>query len=160
MIEIVYRSGPPEALCCPALICDACREQIIADYTADVSLQGNAYYWSKRDNQGRMSVSPMLLAHKGHCDQALRRVLGGNFYQSQDGWDSGWDEIGTFLDHLGHNAITPFSGDEEGAYRFADIVPPPADLMLQLSRTVRQRLGLPAGAKHLRRPSNQNGETA
>ena len=29
MIEIIARNGPPEAMLCPAFVCDACRKQVV-----------------------------------------------------------------------------------------------------------------------------------
>src|SRR5512142_149908 len=131
---MVSRSGPPEAMLCPALICDACREQILTDKAG-----GNALHWVRFDPA---ESSPLLLAHGGPCSSMLRTALSGH-YRTEDGWSAGWEEIGTVLDQLANNAVRAFADDPNGSHRATRVVPPPAELLARVNVAVRIRLGLP-----------------
>ena len=107
MIEIVPRSGPPEALSCPAIVCDTCRRQVVG--------KGNIIWMFKvvhSDEEVRQQ-SPTYAAHKGACDRALEKWLK---QQYGDGWILMWEELGTFLRQLLHNAENDFADDTKGEY--------------------------------------------
>ncbi|MER7953874.1 hypothetical protein [Streptomyces sp. NPDC096030] len=108
MIEFVPRNGSPEAINCPAFVCDACRKQIAGE--------GNIVWALKvRDSETETAEqSPLYAAHKGACDQALEAWLMSQ-YDSQ--WVPLWEEIGTFLKQLVHNTGRDFSQDSKGQYQ-------------------------------------------
>lgn len=105
MIEMIGRNGPPEAMICPALICDVCREQV-----AD---SGNVVYYV-RYVEGERESSPLFVSHKPH-DRELRAVM-EEAYPLADGWTSQWDEAKYFMEHLVHNFTHPFADDADGEY--------------------------------------------
>ena len=104
MIEYVARSGPPEAMECPAFICDRCREQVVGS--------GNVLWWST--TRDRWRSSPIFVAHKG-CTSALEQRL-ETTYPRDEGWIRRFDEVKRFLPQLTHNATNAFADDPEGAY--------------------------------------------
>lgn len=118
MIEIVPRSGPPEALSCPAFVCDTCRKQVVD--------KGNIVWMLKvihGDDETRRQ-SPLYVAHKGRCDQALDLWLKGEY---GDGWIPMWEELGVFLKQLTHNAVNDFADDKKGEYHRLVIKQPGTD---------------------------------
>lgn len=106
MIEIIARNGAPEAMLCPAFICDACREQIVG--------QGNVISKVRYDGDQRQT-SPLLFAHKGQCTQAVDAWLNAR-YLLTEGWSMIWDELGDFVRQLSHNLTHAFADDPEGEY--------------------------------------------
>lgn len=109
MIEYVARSGPPEAMNCPAFICDACRKQVVG--------QG-IVTWASTIGSGRSgshSQSPLYVAHKGECGRKVEAMLHAA-YPADDGWIDLWDDIADFLKHLSHNSTNDFADDHGGKY--------------------------------------------
>lgn len=118
MIEIVPRSGPPEALSCPAFVCDACRKQVVG--------KGNIT-WMLKTIRGEGEVrqqSPVYVAHKGACDRALEVWLRKQY---SDGWIHMWEELSVFLKQLAHNAVNDFADDKKGEYHQLVIKHPSID---------------------------------
>lgn len=113
MIEMVSRSGPPEALLCPAFICDTCRQQVVNS--------GNVVYALRLEP--RRESSPLFVAHKGVCDRALESRLAER-YPLDEGWTELWEELGVFVKQLAHNSTNPFTDDTEGTYRANTVVHP------------------------------------
>lgn len=112
MIEIVPRDGPPEAMNCPAFICDACRKQVIG--------QGNIV-WMRRYIDRQPQSSPLYVAHKGDCDRRIEAALEQR-YTAADGWTSLWEEAGDFLHYLTNNLTQTFADDPDGRYLTQTIV--------------------------------------
>ncbi|MEV7427002.1 hypothetical protein [Streptomyces sp. NPDC091212] len=108
MIEYVARSGPPEAMNCPAFICDACRKQVVG---------AGIVTWSTtigRDHDQHRQ-SPLYVAHKGICGRKVEAMLHAS-YPHADGWVDLWDDIADFVRQLTHNATEAFSDDPDGTY--------------------------------------------
>lgn len=106
MIEILGRSGPPEALLCPAFVCDACRDQVTG--------RGSVIHSVRYAGEDRES-SPLFVAHSGACDQGVTEWL-RTAYLSADGWSVMWLDIEPFMRQLAHNLTHPFADDREGEY--------------------------------------------
>ena len=118
MIEIVPRSGPPEAMNCPAVVCDTCRKQVVD--------KGNIV-WAYKSVYGTDEVrqqSPIYAAHKGACDRALDLWLKKQY---GEGWLILWEELGTFMRQLAHNAVNDFADDKKGEYHRLIIKQPATD---------------------------------
>jgi hypothetical protein len=108
MIEIVPYSGKPEALNCPAFVCDTCRKQIVG--------KGNVVWCIRAGDEGELrQQSPLFAAHKGRCDRALELWLSGQ-YPLRDHWINLWEETDVFLKQLGNNADRSFDDDPNGEY--------------------------------------------
>jgi hypothetical protein len=116
MIEYVARNGPPEAMLCPALVCDSCRRQV----TGEGNILWASRYVGNRD-EGRQ-VTPMFVSHKGHCDQRVTAMMHRGWppddYDAPDanvgdGWSYSWEEAETMLAQLAHNFTHPFAADRE-----------------------------------------------
>jgi hypothetical protein len=108
VIEYVPYSGEPEAMNCPAFICDTCRKQIVG--------QGNVVWCVRAGEKGEQrQQSPIFAAHKGRCDRALELWLRGQ-YQISDHWINLWEEVDVFLKQLGNNANRSFADDGRGEY--------------------------------------------
>lgn len=110
MIEYVARSGPPEAMNCPAFICDTCRKQVVA--------QGIVTWGTTigRDGEpGPHRQSPIYVAHKGRCGRALETWFEKN-YPAADGWIDMWDDLEDFVRQLANNLANAFADDTEGTY--------------------------------------------
>lgn len=115
MIEYISRSGEPEAMNCPAFICDACREQVVG--------RGNIL-WASRIAKGvSRGSSPLFVAHKGRCDRAVKKLMEG-MYPFDDGWLELWEEIGGFLAHLTNNLEHAFADDRDGTYAEHELTHP------------------------------------
>ncbi|MFF1709277.1 hypothetical protein [Streptomyces sp. NPDC058268] len=121
MIEYVPRSGPPEAMNCPTVVCDACREQVVD--------QGNIIWLAKvvRSDEATHEQSPLYAAHKGRCDRSLEAWLKKQHEQHEGQWILLWEELDDFLRQLSHNGANPFAADSEGTYHRAVIRHPKAD---------------------------------
>lgn len=92
MIEILGRSGEPEAMNCPALICDACRKQVVD--------HGNIL-WGTTVGVEPRATTPLFVAHKGDCDVALSGSLEQQY--PGDEWVWLWEEADHFLEYLNNN---------------------------------------------------------
>lgn len=123
MIEVVARDGEPEALLCPALICDACRKQVAGP--------GNLLWAVRRPEGGKRQSSPAFVAHKGRCDQVVKKIL-ANLYPLADGWTEQWDEAGSFLAYLTSNTSKPFADDPDGNYLDHELVQPGGQVLSNL----------------------------
>lgn len=108
MIEFVPYSGEPEALNCPAFVCDTCRKQVVGE--------GNVTWCVKVVGKGgQRQHSPLFVSHKGRCDKALETWLGVQ-YSLDDDWINLSEEIGVFRKQLDHNADRSFADDPNGQY--------------------------------------------
>lgn len=103
MIYIVSRSGAPEALECPAFICDVCGEQVAG--------RGNVE-WAHKREVDKSFISPLFTTHKEVCSRKFRAWEQKFGYPQGDGWRYGWRELEHFMKHLTHNASNSFSDDE------------------------------------------------
>ncbi|RZU72000.1 hypothetical protein EV384_0339 [Micromonospora kangleipakensis] len=112
MIEIVARDGQPQALLCPALVCDVCRLQVAGP--------GNIV-WYARTEPERQS-SPMFVAHKP-CNRRLEAML-EPVYPRDKGWMGLWEEADRFIAQLAHNSRHPFAEDPDGTYLDQVVVQP------------------------------------
>ncbi|MBX9425461.1 hypothetical protein [Streptomyces lateritius] len=123
MIEVVPRSGPPEAMNCPAVICDACRRQVVG--------KGNIIWAIKvvRSDEETRQQSPVYAAHKGACDRGLEAWLKKQY---GPGWITLWEEMGTYLRQLLHNAEHSFEEDAEGEYHRLVIKQPGNDPHIEI----------------------------
>lgn len=109
MIEYISRSGPPEAMNCPAFICDACRKQVVGE--------GIVTWCSTigRDAGDAHRQSPVYVAHKGLCGWKVEAMLEAG-YPPADGWIDYWDDIADFVRQLANNATEAFADDPDGEY--------------------------------------------
>lgn len=105
MIEMIARSGNPEAMNCPALMCDACRKQ--------VTDSGNIIWGTTIGIEPR-AATPLFVAHKGHCDQVVSKGLEAQY--PGDEWVWLWEEADHFLKYLAGNFTKPFSDDKDGTF--------------------------------------------
>ncbi|MFI5831047.1 hypothetical protein ACIA6C_28000 [Streptomyces sp. NPDC051578] len=120
MIEFMPRSGPPEAMHCATVICDACRQQVHG--------AGNLV-WGRRmgsDETGKIEHTPLFAAHKGACDRALDNWLKKQYPQGQ--WLLMWEELGDFLKQLAYNSEHAFTDDTKGEYHKTILKMPSSDL--------------------------------
>lgn len=116
MIEYIGRSGPPEAMNCPALICDTCREQVVD--------RGNVIWGcTLGDGNGGRRRTPLYVAHKGRCDRAFDLWF-AKAYPREDGWIQLWEEAADFMRQLAHNLTHAFADDTEGTYHQHHLVLP------------------------------------
>ena len=99
---MVARSGPPEAMLCPAAVCDVCGEPIHG--------HGHVVWWPEYSDQGEYSSSPLYFVHQAVCDQRLCAALGDSPRHPSGG--SYWQSLDEFLAQLRHNFEDPF---EDGA---------------------------------------------
>lgn len=108
MIEFVPYSGEPQALNCPAVICDTCRQQIVGE--------GRVVWCVKAVSKGEQrQQSPLFASHKGRCHHALDRWLEEQ-YPLDGNWINLSEEVDSFLKQLGHNAARSFADDQQGEY--------------------------------------------
>lgn len=108
MIEFVPYSGEPEAMNCPAFVCDTCRKQIVGE--------GVVVWRVKiRSNGEPRQQSPLFTVHKRTCDRALGRWLDPQYPLDGD-WIDLSEEIDVFLKQLGNNANRSFDDDPRGEY--------------------------------------------
>lgn len=112
MIEIVPRSGPPEALNCPAFVCDTCRRQVLAP-------RNGGYVLLVEKFTPIYEASPLFVAHTGRCLRELENRLRER-YKARDGWHP-WAasiRIDHFMDNLAHNTIDAFRDDPKSEYQY------------------------------------------
>lgn len=107
LIEYIGRSGPPEAMNCPALICDTCRKQVVGS--------GNVIWGSTAGSDGPRRSTPLYVAHKGRCDHAFEKWF-AEAYPLADGWMPLWEEAAVFMRQLAYNLTNAFADDTEGTY--------------------------------------------
>lgn len=107
MIEYIGRSGPPEAMNCPALICDSCRKQVVE--------RGNVIWGTTVGADGPRRSTPLYVAHKGRCDRAFDLWF-AQAYPTDDGWIQLWEEAETFMRQLAYNLTHAFADDPDGEY--------------------------------------------
>ncbi|WP_405580713.1 hypothetical protein [Streptomyces sp. NBC_01092] len=115
MIEYLGRSGPPEAMNCPALICDTCREQVVD--------RGNVIWGTTAGADGPRRSTPLFVAHKGRCDRAFDLWF-AQAYPAADGWLQLWEEAAVFVGQLTHNLTHAFADDTDGEYHPHHLVLP------------------------------------
>lgn len=129
MIEYIGRSGPPEAMNCPALICDACRQQITG--------KGNIVWGcTLGDGSSTRRRTPLYTTHKGQCDR-LFDLWFAKAYPSADGWVQLWEEAPDFMRQLAHNLTNAFADDPDGEYHDHALILPSGEAGAALA-------GLPA----------------
>jgi hypothetical protein len=117
MIEFVPYSGEPQALNCPAFICDTCRQQVTED--------GLVVWRVKvRDPGEPRQQSPLFVTHKRRCDQALTRWLDAT-YPRDSNWIDLTEDIDVFRKQLDNNAQRPFADDHNGDYHQTVLRMPP-----------------------------------
>lgn len=114
MIEIIARDGEPEAMLCPAFICDACRQQVVKD--------GNILYAVRYVDHERES-SPLFVSHKWPCAGQVEQWL-KTAYPRDEGWSDLWDEASDFIRHLANNSARAFADDPDGDYQSHRLVFP------------------------------------
>lgn len=117
MIEYISRSGPPEAMNCPALVCDACRQQITA--------KGNVIWGCTLGADGPRRRTPLYVAHKGRCNHLFDRWF-TKAYPYDDGWVQLWEEAPDFIRQLAHNLTHAFADDPDGEYHDHTLILPDA----------------------------------
>jgi hypothetical protein len=103
MIVLVNRSGPPEAMICPAIYCEVCNRP--------VNHQGNAV-WYEYDST-ELERTPVYYVHKG-CARAFEREHCKTCSEQHGGYCRAhyrWYDLPRFLDHLAHNFAHPFKDD-------------------------------------------------
>lgn len=115
MIEYIARSGSPEAMNCPAFICDACGEQ--------VTDHGNIFWGQEHPRKvGHKRTTPIYVTHKGnyvsHMGERVScvRVLEEWFkhaYPDEDDrtWCLASNEVDQFMGHLKFNFQNSFADD-------------------------------------------------
>jgi hypothetical protein len=101
-ITLIDRNGPPEALICPAVICDTCGEPISAErrdiYKA--SRPGLVLWLREPGPDHRPVLTDFAYVHKGACD---RKYSAGRHMLSR-----GLDD---FMAQLAHNYAHPFEDE-------------------------------------------------
>jgi hypothetical protein len=107
LIEIIARNGLPEAMLCPAFMCDSCRKQVVGP--------GNVVSKVRHTGGHQRETSPLFVAHKGVCKQSLAAEL-DRAYPLDSGWSMIWDELETFVRQLAHNLTSAFADDPDGEY--------------------------------------------
>lgn len=90
-ITLIDRNGPPEAMQCPAVICDACG--------CPISATGVVVWNAGYEADGRPLVTEVTYLHKGACDLAWS--MGKPNLQSAD--------LGEFMAQLTENFARPFA---------------------------------------------------
>ncbi|MDX3229407.1 hypothetical protein [Streptomyces sp. ME19-01-6] len=110
MIEYVARSGPPEAMNCPAFICDVCRKQVVGK---GIVTWGTTI--GREGDSGPHRQTPLYVAHKGRCGRALE-IWFEKHYPPADGWIDLWDDLADFVRQLTHNLTNAFADDPDGEY--------------------------------------------
>ncbi|NGO43786.1 hypothetical protein [Streptomyces ureilyticus] len=118
MIEYVARSGPPEAMNCPAFVCDICRKQVVSE-----GIVTWATTIGRDGDPGPHRQTPVYVAHKGRCGRALE-VWIERTYPLDDGWADLWDDLGDFVRQLAYNLTHAFEDDAEGTYHPHRLVVP------------------------------------
>lgn len=132
MIEYIARDGEPEAMTCPALICDACRTQVIGD--------GNIYWAVRYVASGQRQSSPLFVSHKYECSRAVDRIV-ETTYPFAEGWSGALtEEVNVFLRHLANNAEHAFADDPNGTYLDHDVVHPGGTILPTIDPTQRPQL--------------------
>lgn len=115
MITFVDRNGPPEAMTCPAVVCDECGEPIYAGIVEDAKGAGSDggpvkgwVLWHTRHEAGRPVVECFHTVHGGPCDRVFTRraECGDNGRHASRGLDP-------FLAQLAHNFAHPFGTIED-----------------------------------------------
>jgi hypothetical protein len=96
-ITLVDRNGPPEALTCPAVICDDCGEPI----NARGPVGGLAVWIPATGHDDRPTVNALAFVHKGACDRAWS--AGKRHAYSRD--------LDEFMAQLSHNFANPFTAE-------------------------------------------------
>jgi hypothetical protein len=118
VIEYIARSGPPEAMNCPAFICDTCREQVVSEgivtWCTTIGHDGTP---------GPHRQTPIFVAHKGRCGRALEAWLEAR-YPRGDGWIDLWDDLDDFVRQLAYNLVHAFADDAEGRYHQHELTLP------------------------------------
>lgn len=108
MARMVSRSGPPEAMICPFVLCTACGEPVhVSDADVSWDQQGHVVWWCRLNPQ--QQIGPVAV-HKGRCDEAVRKY-GEQRWRLEDGWCQLWDELDCFLRQLAYNAQHPLGSD-------------------------------------------------
>ncbi len=126
MIEYIARSGPPEALNCPAFICDACRHQVVG--------RGNIL-WTYRFPSDHHESSPLFVSHKSSCVRAVEQLI-GQLYPRDQNWSNALShDLESFVATLGHNSTHAFDDDETGTYHYQRLVHPGGIRLPTLSNT-------------------------
>lgn len=106
MIEFIARSGPPEAVNCPAFVCDTCGRQ--------VAEQGCLWwgYLYPNPSDGLRHTTPVYVTHKGECVSAFEAWFHCAY---PDADDASWllcdHEIDESLEHLRSNFTHRFEDD-------------------------------------------------
>lgn len=101
MIVYLRRSGPPEAMNCPVVMCDACQTPIQGKVGGDG--YGGIVIWSDNDDGSQ----DMATVHKGRCNRA---------YEAANRRSWLWEDLDTFLGFLTHNTAEPFPAERNVEY--------------------------------------------
>lgn len=105
VIEIIGRSGEPEAMNCPALICDGCRKQVT---------DSGVIVWGVTAGVEPRLSTPLYVAHKGRCDQAVQKGVETEYPEDTWVWLS--EEADKFLSDLAGNFKRRFEDDKRGTF--------------------------------------------
>jgi predicted HD phosphohydrolase len=109
-ITFIDRNGPPEAMRCPAFLCDVCNEPV--HHSPDDGHFGAVVWWTSYDGD-RPKVSQVYVVHKGpqkRCLDALSKAIG------KDAGHETWDNLDSFAQQLLHNALNPFVSERDAQY--------------------------------------------
>jgi len=109
VIEYIGRDGPPEAMNCPAFICDVCNQQVVKHGNV---MWGTTVGHDPADQPHRQTRP--YITHKDVCVRAFEAWF-KRAYPGPD-WLLLSDEINTFLQQLAHNFAHAFADDTEGTY--------------------------------------------
>jgi hypothetical protein len=102
MLTLIDRNGPPEALTCPAFICDVCGEPLTAE-------DGWVLWWPELHVNRTPRPGQLYHVHQGACDRALVAQRGDN--------NSGYSRpLSEFIEQLAHNTEHPFKGERGVQY--------------------------------------------
>jgi hypothetical protein len=120
MITFVSRNGPPEALLCPAILCDVCGEPIYAGKLDDEKGTGfdgePVNGWALQCHGESEAIADVHFVHGGDCDQAMNKNCSrDDRYHASVGLD-------VFLRQLVCNFEHPFEPDANQEF----VAPPPS----------------------------------
>lgn len=109
-LVMVSRSGPPMAMHCPAVVCDACGILIQSD-AEDVN-SGNVIWAERRGEHDRYQTTPLYFVHK-RCDHVFNEVMKEEVYPWLAPWRYFWQPLNQFLKQASYNVSNRFGEDPE-----------------------------------------------
>jgi hypothetical protein len=114
MIAFIDRNGPPEAMHCPAFLCDHCHKPIAGK---GVEGPGGIVIWRPKgqahDADHRPGPQEVATVHKGACDRTYEATHPAANGERDRWW---WMDLDELLEHLTHNIANPFVAEDNVEY--------------------------------------------